>query len=567
MNPENNVNDRSSIANSRHPTPLARLARRSREALLVARYERLNGQRAAALARQVNEHAPEPSGRPVAFLKLSSGILNLNLNNAFHLLTALALPLQGVPVIHFTCHAGMSRCVLGTDRNKPSVKPPCTACMRHTRRMLHQPMHWFTYAEDPALAESLRNLSVQELSAIHYPLGRTSSASTPDLPLGQIVLPSLRWVLRRHTLNDDAPTRFLLRQYILSAQRVAQEFTAFLDQHNPRLLVAFNGMFYPEAIARRLALARGIPCITHEVGLRPYSAFFTPGEATAYPMDIPADFELDEAENARLDAYLEQRFQGNFSMAGIRFWPEMRGLDQAFLGRLAQFKQLVPVFTNVIFDTSQVHANTIFPDMFAWLDQVLELIHLHPETLFVLRAHPDETRPQKESRETVQSWAASRGLAQLPNAMFIAPHEFISSYEMIQRAKFVMVYNSSIGLEASLMGAAVLCAGKARYTPFNTVHLPPTSAAHRQQAEAFLAAEAIAPLPEHRHNARRVLYHQLFRTSLPFDAYLEAQKLPGFVTLKPGLDWQQLLPENSPTMQAILDGLLKNSNYILARHS
>jgi UDP-N-acetylglucosamine 2-epimerase len=139
-----------------------------------------------------------------------------------------------------------------------------------------------------------------------------------------------------------------------------------------------------------------------------------------------------------------------------------------------------------------VHANTIFPDMFAWLDQVLELIRAHPETLFVLRAHPDETRPQKESRETVQSWAASRGLAQLPNAMFIAPHEFISSYEMIQRARFVMVYNSSIGLEASLMGAAVLCAGKARYTPFNTAAA--TAEAHRQQAEDFLAEKTFRRL-------------------------------------------------------------------------
>jgi hypothetical protein len=67
---------------------------------------------------------------------------------------------------------------------------------------------------------------------------------------------------------------------------------------------------------------------------------------------------------------------------------------------------------------------------------------------------------------------------------------------MIQRAKFVMVYNSTIGLEASLMGAAVLCAGKARYTPFNTVFLPLMAEAHRQQAEDFLVAEKIAPPPE-----------------------------------------------------------------------
>jgi hypothetical protein len=305
--------------------------------------------------------------------------------------------MQGVPVVHFTCQAGLRPCVLGTDRNQPHNPPPCAACQRHTRRILRQPTHGFSYAEDPALAASLQDLGVPELSTTHYPL------SSEDLPLGPLVLPSLRWILRRHNLNDDEPTRYLMRQYILSAHHVAQEFNAFLDQYNPRLLVVFNGTFYPEAIARRLALARGIRCVTHEVGLRPFSAFFTDGEATAYPMDIPPDFELDEAENARLDAYLEQRFQGNFSMAGIRFWPEMRGLDQAFLQRLAQFKQLVPVFTNVIFDTSQSHANTVFPDMFAWLDQVLEIIRAHPETLFVVRAHPTKPARTKKAAKPCRS--------------------------------------------------------------------------------------------------------------------------------------------------------------------
>ena len=76
-------------------------------------------------------------------------------------------------------------------------------------------------------------------------------------------------------------------------------------------------------------------------------------------------------------------------MAGIRFWPEMRGLDEAFLQRAANFRQVVPIFTNVVYDTSQVHANTIFPHMFAWLDLLLEIVaRPTAETLFVIRAHP-----------------------------------------------------------------------------------------------------------------------------------------------------------------------------------
>ncbi len=35
---------------------------------------------------------------------------------------------------------------------------------------------------------------------------------------------------------------------------------------------------------------------------------------------------------------------------------------------------MVPIFTNVIFDTSQAHANKAFAHMFDWLDATLEVV-------------------------------------------------------------------------------------------------------------------------------------------------------------------------------------------------
>ena len=59
-----------------------------------------------------------------------------------------------------------------------------------------------------------------------------TEASPAPLPLGRLVLPAIRWVLRRHTLQDDEPTRSLYRKYILSADHVAQEFSTLLDNTN-----------------------------------------------------------------------------------------------------------------------------------------------------------------------------------------------------------------------------------------------------------------------------------------------------------------------------------------------
>jgi hypothetical protein len=201
--------------------------------------------------------------------------------------------------------------------------------------------------------------------------------------------------------------------------------------------------------------------------------------------------------------------------------------------------------------------------MFAWLDQVLEIVRAHPETFLVIRAHPDEARPGKAARENVAGWVRQRGADALPNVMFVDAGEYFSSYELIQKSKFVMIYNSTIGMEASLLGAPVLCAGKARFTQLPTVFFPQPADAHRAQAEEFLRAERIEVPPEFRRNARRFLYYQLFRTSLPMGDYLAEEGIwKGFVTLKE-FDWQALLPENSVGMAAIVDGVLHCGDFLL----
>ncbi len=525
---------------------------------------RLNNLKIANMARQVARKEPQPKGAPVIFFKASSGIDDLSWNSGFHLLASWAFRLQGIPVVYFACNSGMSKCVLGTHRDNVRKEMPCKSCVHQSQTLYTNvpafensknqistsAVNWFGYQRDPQLAATVEKLSLQELMLFEW----------QKIPLGALCLPGLRWILRVHNLQDDEKTRYLFREYIASAWNIAQKFSDCLDQTQPRAVIVFNGQFFPEATARYMAQQRGIRVITHEVGLQPATAFFTDGEATAYPIAIPESFELNEAQNAKLDAYLAKRFQGDFSMAGIKFWADMKGLDESFLQKAARFKQIVPIFTNVIFDTSQPHANTVFSDMFAWLDFVLEQIKIHPETLFVIRAHPDENRTRKESRETVQGWVKTNSVNKLENVIFVAPKEYLSSYELIQRSKFVMVYNSTIGLEASLLEKPVLCAGKARFTQYPTVFFPQSVQAQKGLLEEFLEVERIEVPVDFKRNARRFLYYQLFRTSLPFGMFLEPSIRTTQTRLK-SFKLEDLTASNS--IKIIIDSLLNDRNFLI----
>ncbi len=501
-----------------------------------------------------NHYIPSKSDRPVLFFNASTRLEGISLNSAFSILTSISLRRQGVKTIHWVCKRGMSHCVLGTDRTNLSNKPPCEKCVVQSKKTYKgASVVDFGYHPNLELAAKLDGMNFRELSDFEL----------DGIPLGTMVIPSLRWILRKHHIEETKPNTDLLREYILSAENIARQIRLLLERIQPKAIVLFNGQFFPEALVRQVATQKGIRVVTHEVGMRPMSAFFTEGEATAYPVKIPNEFELGSQQEKILDQYLQQRFQGDFSMAGIRFWPKMNGLDADFVQRVKCFKQIVPIFTNVIFDTSQGHANVIVPDMFTWLDAVLALIKRHPETFFVIRAHPDEGRPGKESRESVADWVKKNHVDQLLNVRFVDFSEYFSSYELIGMSKFVMVYNSTIGLEASIMGTTVLCGGKARYTQYPTVILPKNAKEFIQKAKNLLEAKTISSPVTNQQNARRFLYFQLFQTNLIFSSLLEPDpEWRGYVHLKKFPE-EMLDPNLNPVFKVLSNGILNGQPFLI----
>ncbi|PKN88678.1 MAG: hypothetical protein CVU46_00280 [Chloroflexi bacterium HGW-Chloroflexi-8] len=511
-----------------------------------------NDQRIAKIAKGINKHAALANQSPIVFFNASTRIKGMSLNAGFSLLTAWILRLQGVPVVQFVCDAGMSYCMLGSILNNPTDKPPCSVCVAQSKKMYKNlDSRWVNFKPSLQVIEATKNLTIDELSNFHF----------EEMPLGDLVLPSLRWVLRRYHLTDNEETRLLFQQYIISAESIARQFSDFVKEIKPQKVIVFNGMSFPEAVVRWVSIQKSIPVITHEVGLQPFSAYFSNDQATAYPIQIPDSFSLSETQNTKLDEYLDLRFKGKFSMAGVKFWPTMKELSPSFLERAKKFKQIVPVFTNVIFDTSQSHANVIFDHMFDWLDCVLEVIIKHPETLFVIRAHPDEARPGKASNENVASWAKSHRIESHDNVVFVDATEHFSSYELIQKSKFVLIYNSTIGMEATVLGIPVISGGRSRFTQIPIVFFPDSKKAFVEKVEEFLTSNEIVIPQEFITNVRRFLYTQLYKVSLPFGEFLEEDHVwDGYVKIK-DFSWDHLLPEKSVVAQTLVNGILKDERF------
>ena len=110
------------------------------------------------------------------------------------------------------------------------------------------------------------------------------------------------------------------------------------------------------------------------------------------------------------------------------------------------------------------------------------------------------------------------------------------------------------------MGAAVLCAGRARFTQYPTVFFPQSIDAYQYELQKFLSSEKIEVPADFKRNARRFLYYQLFRTSLPFGDFLEPSVRTTQTRLK-SFELKELLASDG--VKVIVDGLLNGGDFLL----
>ena len=127
------------------------------------------------------------------FFNASTRLEGLSQNAAFSILTANALESQGIPVMHFVCNKGMSRCVLGTNRDDITQTPPCHQCINQSKKIFSQKqIKWFTFHLNIQMEKELRSLNLNRLNEYEFhgiPLGQFNpSITTLDIKKSIILL-------------------------------------------------------------------------------------------------------------------------------------------------------------------------------------------------------------------------------------------------------------------------------------------------------------------------------------------------------------------------------------------
>ena len=301
--------------------------------------------------------------------------------------------------------------------------------------------------------------------------------------INDLITPSKKWILRE---SKNKKTAEKLENKLVEASFRWIDFLNNLDEDKlPKIAFIFNGYSFPEVIIKNHLENKGINTFTYESGFIENSIFVT----KAYAPELFFDYKnrsLNSKEKTMLKSYIDRRRVGNFDRAGTNFWSEITELNDDYLSFFSNFENIITIFLNVPFDTSQKSSNKLFKNIYDWVDFLKLIVENNKKTLFIFRSHPDENRPDKASNSSLSDYIINLFKNSDENILIIDAKSSISSYELIENSSLVLTYNSSISLEAFYLKTNVVNAGYAHFTRIPYFELSQDKDAYIEKINNFL---------------------------------------------------------------------------------
>lgn len=377
-------------------------------------------------------------------------------------LLAAALKERGLQVVPVLCKGGPMQCDFkpGTD---PYVTPGlCRRCRGFAERVFEA-----IGLDTTSLEDLLREAARVAPSLDHLERGELMAYEHRGHPVGDWAQASAQRSLLRGDIRDIASDIDVLRGFVEACCMWVDATEQLLDAAQPDLIVLTNGQFHAERVVLELGTTRGVDVVAYERGMDPDTAVWRRGEPVVphrVDMSLQPTRRLDRHEDRELDALLARRAGGDVGYQNL--WPSIQRDAREVYERLEldQESPVVVLFTNILWDSAVFRCDVGFDGMMDWVLQVIDEVEARPTVQLVVRVHPSEVRlPMSESRDRVIDRIQWERPSLPDNVRVVPPDDPASSYALLEDAKGIFTYTSTIGLEAACRGHAVAVAGDCHY--------------------------------------------------------------------------------------------------------
>ena len=380
-----------------------------------------------------------------------------------------------------------------------------------------------------------------------------------DVDLGPNVLRSLECYLQVGQADlDDPAVRDEAYAFLTSAMFLTVVADRVLEQLEIDKVVLPDGMKNNWGVMRQVANRRGIPVDVIRFGLRGYSIRFERDRPPAPPAlmgewDTWRHAPLTPDQERWLDEYLARREKVPYEYRSAEWQTHIddpqRVREQ--IGLPADVDGSVfAMFPNVSFDAGKTRTSAAaFDDAQAWVAETIERFRRWPEHRLLVKVHPAEHHRQATDR--LIPYLQSRFDPWPTNVHLIPPDTDVTTHAVIRLIDCALVYTSTVGVEASVLGVPVILVGGG----WNVGRGFTTDVATPQAYFELLdhMGETGELPPANVELARRYAYALFFRSNIPIEFYTVLNQDVTEIRYERLAD---LAPGNDPALDAVCRGVL-----------
>ncbi len=390
---------------------------------------------------------------------------------------------HGFAVRFITCEGALPFTMMDSINTPLDRRRPCSECIRRKRLLIHGNFPCDVVSGD---LDKDAQTAVETLQTI----GECRDFAWRAAPLGRLCWPSMVWYSRRSRLTDaDVP---VYRDALLAGLMVQRYFEESVVPMRPRCVIMLNGEFFAEGIAAFILAKNDIRFVTHEYTIqgRLLAAINQSGaQSLACDKTRPAPAwhptRALERSTSRLLAAWHARggYQGDL-WRGL--WDKGATSGAASVLSASPTVPMAVLYPNLTFESSVVGRDRVFTDQFKWLDRVIAHFRTHQEWRLIIRFHPGEMLTGAwRTNESLEAYVRERHAALPENVTLVSARNPLSSYELGQSARVVLVYSSTLGLELAERGKAVIAAAHVHYAERGITHDP------RDESEYFALLDSL----------------------------------------------------------------------------
>ncbi|MBE2278799.1 MAG: hypothetical protein IAE91_00270 [Ignavibacteriaceae bacterium] len=270
----------------------------------------------------------------------------------------------------------------------------------------------------------------------------------------------MRYFFRGYLKNDESELT-VFKNFMIETLKFYYLFEEHLNKNKPDYAIIHNGSFNFGNVVRYLLELHSVPYITFETFIGENSIIY---KKNGEVMRLRWDEEYYRFKNKNKDNWEIKDIEDKVAefMSKIKDGSVMYArLNDLKTEQIESHEKFCVLFTNLNFDSAVIGRHTIYNKMTDW---IIDTVRFWEENVtgvkLYIRIHPGEKKLVTPSNDFVNELFVNFSSEKV--VIFDAESD-ISSYELIEKMLFGIVYSSTVGLEMLYYGKECVVAGDPFY--------------------------------------------------------------------------------------------------------